>query len=540
MREKMAGVLPTSSGATSGAKPDRWARQFSIPPLGRDLFPNYEGLKQRLKVVQAAHDDGALGLPHRDDRELNETQLRICNEIFRGIARAHQFLAQQFALAAQLLGKVKPPMLDEALEQSRLDQLATRSLSEHRSELTDLKEHELEALLDLRYFRASHRLQRAAVYRASPHGLISLLALLMLVESAFNGLLLRKISDQGWIGGIFIALLISAVNVGLGLAAGGFGWRLIGHVKLANKLLGAAIAAGALVTAFIWNLYIAHFREVAEAAAAQYAGAALPQAALDAWRHVRDQGFFGIHTMYSWALLLLGLGAHLLVSKEAWDHLADRYYDYMKVDRRYQRARDAFADAMAEVEDNGRAALEEALEDIDGVLADSRLAVAQARHVNEQAHQRDADVSACESEWVRQGEALLHAYREENRKVRHEGTQPAYFDRVPSLADYRSGRFGEAAERAELHGDLVSVEARLAAFRDHVAATEAAARENDQIAKRLRLHADARLARLADDLRRIEAEVLQAADRAVARRRDEEPPPGTPTGAPADTAGRAA
>ena len=69
--------------------------------------------------------------------------------------------------------------------------------------------------------------------------------------------------------------------------------------------------------------------------------------------------------MYSWALLVLGLGAHLLVSKEAWDHLADRYFDYMKVDRRYQHARDAFTDAMAEVEDNARAAMEEALAELD-------------------------------------------------------------------------------------------------------------------------------------------------------------------------------
>lgn len=504
-------------GAGASAKAPK---QLAIPGLGREHTADYERLKQRLKLEQQARDDGAHGLPHKDDRDLNAMQRRVCEEIFGGIASLYRFLAEQLARAAQLLAGLKPLALDEALEKGRIDQVVTRSLNEHRAELIDLKEHELDALLDVRYFRANNKLQRAAVYRASPHGVASLLALLMLVESGFNGLLLRKISDEGWIGGIFIALLISAVNLALGIAAGGFGWRLMGHVWLQTKLLGAAVSAACLAVAVIWNIYVAHFREVAELAATQYAAGALPQAALDAWRHVRAEGLFGLHTMYSWALLVLGLGAHLLVSKEAWDHLADRYFDYMKVDRRYQQARDAFTDAMAEVEDNARAAMEETLAELDGAVAQSAETAAQARHVGEQAHQRHAEVLDAEAEWVRQGAALLQAYREENLKVRHEGTEPSYFRTFPALADYRSGRFVEGAEQAELHGSLTSVETRLAGFRAHLAAAEAVVRENGQVAKRLRLHGEGLLGALGDGVRTIEAEVLQVADRQVSQRRE--------------------
>lgn len=517
MNDKKAGILPTSVAAA----PDKWMKQLSIPPLGRDHTVDYERLKQRLKLDQQARDDGAHGLPHKDDRDLSEIQRRVCEEIFRGIAALHQFLAEQLGRASQLVAGLRPAPLDEALEKTRIEQVVSRSLGEHRGELIDLKERELEALLDLRYFRANNKLQRAAVYRASPHGLASLLALLMLVESAFNGLLLRKISDEGWIGGIFIALLISAVNLALGIAAGGFGWRLMGHARLQMKLLGAGVSAACLAAAVIWNIYVAHFREVAELAASEFAGAgALPQAALDAWRHVRSEGVFGLHTMYSWALLVLGLGAHLLVSKEAWDHLADRYFDYMKVDRRYQQSRDAFTDGMAEVEDNARLAMEDALDELDRAVAASELAAAQARHVNDLAHQRHAEVLESEAEWVRQGASLLQAYREENLKVRHEGTEPAYFRTFPALADYRNGRFGDAAEKAELHGSLVSVDARLAALRDNLAAAEAVVRENRQIARRLRLHGEQLLSKLGDGVRAIEAEVLRVADRSVAERRD--------------------
>jgi hypothetical protein len=514
--DNKAGLLPLGGGAAS----DKWPKQLSIPPIGREHAADHERLKQKLKLEQQARDDGAHGLPHKDDRDLNAMQRRICEEIFRGIAAVHRFLAEQLARAAQLLAGLRPAALDEELERTRIDQVVARSLTEHRAELIDLKERELDALLDLRYFRANNKLQRAAVYRASPHGLASLLALLMLVESGFNGLLLRKISDEGWIGGIFIALLISAVNLALGIAAGGFGWRLMGHVRLQTRLLGGAVGVACLAVAVVWNIYVAHFREVAELAASQYAAGALPQAALDAWRHVRTEGLFGLHTMYSWALLVLGLGAHLLVSKEAWDHLGDRYFDYMKVDRRYQHARDAFTDAMAEVEDNARGAMEETLADLDKAVAESEQTAVQARYVSDQARQRHAEALAAEAEWVRQGASLLQAYREENLKVRHEGTEPAYFRTFPSLADYRDGRFGESAEKAELRGALQSVETRLAGFADDLKATDDAVAENHRIAKRLRLHGESLLSVLGDGVREIEAQVLQVADRQVSQRRE--------------------
>ena len=121
---------------------------------------------------------------------------------------------------------------------------------------------------------------------------------------------------------------------------------------------------------------------------------------------------------------------------------------------------------------------------------------------------------------MRQGSSLLQAYREENLKVRHEGTEPGYFRTFPAPADYRNGRFGETAEQADLRGSLTSVDSRLGALRDNLAAADAVVRENGQVAKRLRLHGEGLLAKLDDGVRVIEAEVLQVADRKVAQRRE--------------------
>ena len=106
-RQQGRDPVAETQGAGAGAA-DKWPKHLSIPALGREHAADHERLKQRLKLEQQARDDGAHGLPHKDDRDLNAMQRRICEEIFRGIAGVHRFLAEQLARAAQLLAGLRP------------------------------------------------------------------------------------------------------------------------------------------------------------------------------------------------------------------------------------------------------------------------------------------------------------------------------------------------------------------------------------------------------------------------------------------------
>ena len=108
--DNKAGILPLGGGAS-----DKWPKHLAIPLLGREQVADHERLKQKLKLEQQARDDGAHGLPHKDDHDLNAMQRRICEEIFRGIASVHRFLAEQLARAAQLLAGLRPLGIDEEL-----------------------------------------------------------------------------------------------------------------------------------------------------------------------------------------------------------------------------------------------------------------------------------------------------------------------------------------------------------------------------------------------------------------------------------------
>jgi hypothetical protein len=264
------------------------------------------------------------------------------------------------------------------------------------------------------------------------------------LESFANAFLLRRIAEQGLIGGVVLAALISAVNVALGVIAGGVGWRLVGHKFPPQRILGLFTLIGAHAAALLWNLFVAHFREVAEAAVA----AGTPDIggyAVDTLGHIRERGWLGLTSLLSWGLFAVGLAVHLFVAREAWDDMADRYWDYKRYDQTYRRARadyeDSVADAKAAALDDARAVLNE-------------LEAAHQRHsggrediaaLAELAERRLTEGRDAEAEWVRTGAALLRAYRDENRLVRTDPA-PAWFADQPTADDFRNPALDAEAE----------------------------------------------------------------------------------------------
>ena len=63
--DNKAAILPTGAAASR----DKWAKQLSIPPLGRDQSADYERLKRRLAIftvsAQIAEVIALVGAPYR-------------------------------------------------------------------------------------------------------------------------------------------------------------------------------------------------------------------------------------------------------------------------------------------------------------------------------------------------------------------------------------------------------------------------------------------------------------------------------------------
>jgi hypothetical protein len=485
MAKADGGLIGRLMGARDEASGPVW-----IAELGSEVKADFGRLAKELRLLETAQDEGRRNAPPPSDTDLNGTQLRIVGRIAQGLRALNAFLAEVLGEAVAAAQRRLPEALDADHARAEIDGRIASALAERQTDLVALREQELETQRDLNYFRRRHDLHRAASYRESSLLVFAILVGMFVIESFANAFLLRRISEQGWVGGVALAAVISLINLGLGIIGGGVGWRLIGHRFPVQRAIGWGVSATALILAFFWNIFAAHFREVAELAVDTDSGPTLAGHALDAMAHIRTHGLFGLSTILSWGLFALGLLVHLIASREAWDDMADRYWDYRRYDRAYRIARLDYEDAVAEAKAAADEEAREVLSDLEdrfspqGMQRDRLSALAElgARRL---AEGRDAD-----AEWLRQGAALLKAYRDENVHVRSEPA-PAYFARYPDADVYRRGVDGaggvdqrEADARAltELQAQLqeaaqtaVDVQARnasaLTALRSHVVET---------------------------------------------------------------------
>ena len=417
-----------------------------IPEIDPALRPDPERLKRELDVLEAARADGRTNAPPTASRSLNESQARIVDRVAEGMARLHRNIAERLGEALIDAGRRLPRTLDESAAGASMDARIASVLHDRRAGLVELREAELEARRNLSYFRRRHGLNRAANYRESSLLFFAVIIGSLVLESFANAFLLRRIAEQGLLGGVVLAALISAVNVALGVIAGGVGWRLVGHRFPPQRILGLFTLILAHAGALLWNLFVAHFREVAEAAVAS-GTPDLGGYTVDTLRHIRERGWFGLTSLLSWGLFAVGLTVHLFVAREGWDDMADRYWDYKRYDGSYRRARgdyeDAVADAKAAAMDSARAVLNE-LEAAHERQGGGSSEIAGMAELSER---RMTEARDAESEWVRTGSALLRAYRDENRLVRTDPA-PAWFADQPSADDFRNPALDIEAEQS--------------------------------------------------------------------------------------------
>jgi len=420
-----------------------WKKTVWIPEISDEAARRIERLKQDLELEKRAAADGHSNQPAQADIALNTAQLDICNRVFAGILMLNEFLAEQVGLAVKRVRPLMPAALDVEAVKEQIGSAMEAVFAERHRALVTARTTELARLRDLRFFRFENGLTRDAEYRDSVVKVFALILAMFLFESVINGSLFSEVVSDGLVGGAVLAGFISLINIVTGLVAGFYGWRYLGHRRVPLRVLGLTLMVVCHLVALFWNLLIAHFREVAETLAAtnsfDFNPAVLTGATL---KHLATAGLLGITSIQSLGLLFLGIFIHFFAAKEGWDELSDRYPDYKRKDLRAVLAREDYDDALAQVRDDAREAIET-------IEARFRQAIDQTRRCFDLtsemlalAAQRRQEVRNSEDRWVADGNQLLKSYREINVGIRDEGTTPAYFADYPTAADYRRRTYG--------------------------------------------------------------------------------------------------
>ena len=221
-----------------------------------------------------------------------------------------------------------------------------------------------EAARDLMMFRQRHGLSRVAHYPSSQFAHWLWVPVAMIIESFAGANLLGSVSRGGVIEGWMVAVVLTLVNVILGILAG-WVWRFTrydwGFVKLFACATGALCAAVALV----WNDVAGHVRDVYVLAEKTGALEAPDEAFATAWRTMTERPL-PWESLPSAGLALVGIAVFVLTMYKAYtadDPFPGYGVRHRKFEALHGRYQDDLNDALDELE-SARNEANEAIEEI--------------------------------------------------------------------------------------------------------------------------------------------------------------------------------
>jgi len=412
-----------------------WEKTLYVPEVDAAHKVRVDRIEKDLSLKLRAAKDGQADQPPPEDKTLNEPQMEICNRVFSGVLMLNQFLSEQASSAVKSARRMIPRHVDADGVRDEVTQVVESVFQDYRQRLAELRYSDLREERNLKFFRYVNGLNRSAHYKDSTLLVAGLLLTLFLGECVLNGLLLSAVLTSGILGGVALAAAISLINIASGVAAGLYGWRLLGHKRRELKVLGGVIMAVCHLGALSWNLLVAHFRDVAEIAAADpNFDFDMARLSADTMTAISTHGFFGLSSMPSWGLFILGVLIHLFAAKEGWDDFADRYPDYKKYDKRAREAREDYEATLDEARAAARDAVEAIEADIKNAASRSTTAHRAICDLLNVVTQRRQEVKDSEDEWAAGGSQLLQSYRAANLAVRT-ARPPAYFEtfRPPTI-----------------------------------------------------------------------------------------------------------
>ena len=382
-------------------------------------------MARRMRLVELGTKRGRLNEPATNSDTLDEGENRIITEIETEKRRAfdeatsHLRAVRERFAALQLDGLIAKVGVTTDASVANLSAAVVAGKDRLHALRTAAIEHEGA----LRQFQQAHRLRRPPSYPRSRVLHIGILASLALVESLANAFLIAIGHQQGLLGGLVIAVIISALNVGGGVFAGLAIVRNLVHRSTLRKMLGVAGCCGYAAFVLVFNLLVAHYRD----AFAVDPGNQAATLALDSFRAAP----FHLQSVTGWLLLLMGCSFAAIATYDGF-MLDDQYPGYGRLARLSDEAKRDYIDEkedilsnISAIRDAGIRAPFDTLAEIELRRTQHESIVAQQRKLVDSYHQHIRYLEQCAND-------LLSTYRDANRAARTD-KPPARFSRRMSL-----------------------------------------------------------------------------------------------------------
>ena len=394
-------------------------------------FPELDArrLQQELRLVADGTTRGKAEQPATTQDAFDALETRVVDAVQGEAARAHGTLLEHLSAYSerlQVLGvRARLAEILAAAESAR-SEFKTKVTS-GRDLLYQLRTDVRAIATEVRDFQRRHGLDRLPRHPHSRTWHFGLIAILILIESSLNGLLFARGSEFGLLGGVSQALLIAAVNVGLGVVGGAVIARHAIHVRWWIRI--AAILGLVLFVIVVptFNLAVAHYR-------AAYTGPSPETAERDALVTFVHSPF-EITEVSGWLLFLMGMAFSTLAAWDGW-RLDDPYPGYGALARRRDQLFDDYVsekDELTSILESTRADLIDRQTNNERDL-ESR--IRQYKEVRTRANEILSQFTQHLNHLERVGNELLAIYREANKAARSTATPPHFesywrLDRTP-------------------------------------------------------------------------------------------------------------
>ena len=423
-------------------------------PQGEALiFPTFdvERIAADMELAKMGALRGGGNLPETGASDFDEHEQAIVDRLDGYRQQGLHRSSEHSRVYAERAGRATVVDADirQAAAKAEVDfQGALGPLKERVRNAHDLRLQSTAALDD---FRRENRILRTAHEGGGVAQWLAVAMLILLAESALNGVFFANAHEMGLAGGFAVALGISIVNVGVASIAG-YVIRNFNHMRLWRKNVGLCAFVFVALFAAGFNAFVAYFRDAMTRAQVTW-----DRAAGEAIGHIAAGRL--PDSIDSWLLALLGVLATILAGWKAYGS-DDPYPGYGRAWRDDRAAQDAYLEEIDEVRDALTRIRDEAVDELNRAHREAQRRLNDARRAARELAALPERRAQFLEECDRKANALLTTYREANRR-RRTSAPPAHFGKHFSFppsgdgeAPTPSGSFDGAA--GEKLGEVVN------------------------------------------------------------------------------------
>jgi len=371
-------------------------------------------------VDTVAKKEARANLPTKSSKSMDSNELTLIQQLTQASTAATMTLNSSLADIAQGIATI-----DVEAEKAELDNAVNRIEAElkkeYESRAEELEEVKKEAQVrqdDVDKFKKEHKLKLEASYKDSYVWTIAAILAALIIETTLNSSLLAEASDFGLFGGASQAIIISIINISIGLAVGMFAWPKTNHIDRIQSTLGYISLIIGTASVLVFNLLIGHYREVLIKNPDDSGVAAVKQF---------SEGIFSLTEIESIFLVVIGL---LVAGLSFWKGMTqnDSYPGYTQISKQREMAREQLYDSKEEALEELNAINEECEDGLRKLLKKVTVDYSRCTALCSTFEQQRKLYDGYLADLAQTGEIAVSRYRQINRSHRNDDA-PAYFDK---------------------------------------------------------------------------------------------------------------